>query len=95
MGRVGEPREQLAVGRDEDLGLEDVGHGVEELERLPRGARELGGRRSGGTALGAWRAGGSAHQLPPVSRARLRMVGPPLPSRFVCMGWPLPQFGIG
>src|SRR5437763_170030 len=31
----------------------------------------------------------------PVSRARLRMVGAPFPSRLVCMGWPFPQLGIG
>ena len=30
----------------------------------------------------------------PVSRARERIVGPPLLIRFVCIGWPLPQFGI-
>ena len=29
------------------------------------------------------------------TRARLRIVGPPLPSFLVCIGWPLPQFGIG
>ena len=32
---------------------------------------------------------------PPRTRARLRIVGPPLPSFLLCMGWPLPQFGIG
>ena len=30
----------------------------------------------------------------PVRRARERIVGPPLDIRFVCIGWPLPQFGI-
>ena len=124
MGRVRETREQLAVGRDEDLGLEDVGLGAKELERLPRGAGKLGGRRAGRhRRQSSWRRGGVApadgpgpvaadmpvapmrwdasgravatHQLPPVSRARLRIVGPPLPSRFVCMGCPLPQFGMG
>ena len=30
----------------------------------------------------------------PVSRARERIVGPPLDMRFVCIGCPLPQFGI-
>ena len=32
---------------------------------------------------------------PPARRARLRIVGPPLPSFLLCMGCPLPQFGIG
>ena len=31
----------------------------------------------------------------PVTRATLRMVGPPLPMRLACMGWPLPQLGMG
>ena len=53
----------------------------------PTGVSRPGGQARGGRA--------QAHQLPPVSRARLRMVGPPLPSRFVCMGCPLPQFGMG
>ncbi len=30
----------------------------------------------------------------PVRRARLRIVGPPLPMRLVCIGWPLPQLGM-
>ena len=79
----------------------DVGRGREERERLPRGAGEVCRRRACGRHRGSAVPAGTraapvpAHQLPPVSRARLRMVGPPLPSRFVCMGWPLPQFGIG
>ena len=48
MRRVGQPREQLAVGCDEHLAFENVGHGAEEIERLPRGAREVGRRRPGG-----------------------------------------------
>jgi len=35
-----------------------------------------------------------AQSHPPVRRARLRIVGPPLDIRFVCIGCPLPQFGI-
>ncbi len=95
MRRVGEPREQLAVGRDEDLAFENVGHGAEEIERLPRGAREVGRRRPGAPPEPSRGPTIRAHQLPPVSRARLRIVGPPLPSRFVCIGCPLPQFGMG
>ena len=95
MGRVGEPRQQLTVGRDEHLAFENVRHGVEELERLPRRAREVSGRGSQGRRRSRHAAAALAHQLPPVSRARLRIVGPPLPSRLVCIGCPLPQFGMG
>ena len=31
----------------------------------------------------------------PVSLAMPRMVGPPLLIRLACMGWPLPQLGMG
>jgi hypothetical protein len=46
MGRVGEPRQELPVGRDEGLGLGDVGLALDEVQRFPRGAREIGGRRA-------------------------------------------------
>jgi hypothetical protein len=63
--RVGEPREQLPVGRDECLGLEDVGRAAEELERFPRGAREIG--RRGSEAQGARSSWGKAASLLPTA----------------------------
>src|SRR2546422_7849998 len=79
VGRVVEPREERRVGGREDLGLEDTGLGPDELERLLRRPGQV--RR--------------ARYRPPASLARLRIVGPPLPSFLICIGCPLPQFGIG
>src|SRR5207247_2463550 len=79
VGGVVEPREERRVGGREDLGLEDTGLGPDELERLLRRPGQV--RR--------------ARYRPPASLARLRIVGPPLPSFMICMGCPLPQFGIG
>src|SRR2546429_9722262 len=79
VGGVVEPREERRVGGREDLGLEDPGLGPDELERLLRRPGQV--RRS--------------HHRPPASLARLRIVGPPLPSFLICIGCPLPQFGIG
>ena len=76
---VVETREERLVSGHENLGLEDPGLAPDELERL------LG--RPGQVRR--------AHHRPPASLARLRIVGPPLPSFLICIGCPLPQFEIG
>ena len=58
----GEPREQLPVRRDEGLGLEDVGLGVEERRALRGGAREVG--RRGSLAGSGPSSGGAACRRP-------------------------------
>src|SRR5206468_9392610 len=90
-----------------DLRLElvdlDELHGA--LGRLPRRRRaeerDAGHRDDDERACPSLNMGAPLLRTPkppshaPTTRARLRMVGPPLPSFFVCIGWPLPQFGMG
>ena len=69
-----------------------VGPPLDPLPRPLSRRRERGDRQVGVRARFFAPQNDESHT--PVSRARERIVGPPLLIRFVCIGCPLPQFGI-